>query len=388
MTDFIDTQTSLIDDPLIQDDGTGIASEPDEGEAETHTLITQPFDPKLIRVEPQPMTIDLLVKRIRANEINLAPEFQRKSDIWNETTKSRLIESLLIRLPLPAFYFDATDDEEWIVVDGLQRLTTLKQFIVTRKLKLKNLEFLTEYEDKTYDELPRNFQRRIDEAQVTVYLIKEGSSAEVKFTLFKRINTGGLPLSPQEIRHAIYQGEATALLKRLSASQEFKEATSNSIRNDRMADQELVLRFLAFTLTPPNKYAARDLDTFLNETMKSLNTKRDKERQDLEKRFLRSMKASYSLFGKYAFRKRFRGQATRPPISKALFEAWSVNLNDLSDEQLVVLEDRKDMLNEKYITLFERDERFNNSVTFATAVTQKIAYRFARIRELIEETLS
>jgi hypothetical protein len=385
MTVLNEVDKFLWDDRQIQDDGTGVEVEINEPEVDLP--ITQPFDPKLVRVEPQPMTIDLLIKRMKADEIDLAPGFQRRSGIWGSTAKSRLIESLLIRIPLPAFYLDATDEEKWIVVDGLQRLTTLKEFIIDKKLRLSNLEFLTEYNGKRYDDLPRNFQRRIDEAQVTVYLIKEGSSAEVKFTLFKRINTGGLPLSAQEIRHAIYQGKAVKLLTSLSSSTEFKQATDNSIRDDRMADHELVLRFLAFTMNPPTSYNNADLDKFLNDTMNSINHMPDIQIKDIERRFLRAMDAAYKVFGKHAFRKRHQYQTSRPPISKALFETWSVNLDKLNDEQLETLIKRKDTVNQKYINLIEGDEDFNSSITYATASPHKVGYRFKKIKDLISEVL-
>ena len=108
---------------LDSDDGEIVDDE--SGGAE---LLAEPFDPAKIRIETRTMTVDLLVRRIQAGEINLSPDFQRKAGLWKPRAQSRLIESLLIRIPLPAFYMDATDDEKWLVVDGLQRLTGLTEF--------------------------------------------------------------------------------------------------------------------------------------------------------------------------------------------------------------------------------------------------------------------
>lgn len=113
-------------DVSLFEEATGIELE----EIGADESITEPFDPTLIRVANKPITIDLLVARLRENELNLAPNFQRKAGIWTDGAQSRLIESILVRIPLPAFYMDATDDEQWIVVDGLQRLTTLKKFVI------------------------------------------------------------------------------------------------------------------------------------------------------------------------------------------------------------------------------------------------------------------
>jgi hypothetical protein len=257
------------DQPFLSifDRATGVESE----EIGTDESITEPFDPTLIRVSSKVSTIDLLVSRLQKGEFNLAPDFQRKGGIWSLGAQGRLVESLLIRIPLPAFYIDASDDDKWVVVDGLQRLTTLKNFIVDKTLRLTDLEFLKALTGKKYDELPRNFQRRIDETQVTLYLIEPGTPQEVKFNIFKRINTGGLPLSAQEIRHALNQGQVTRFLKELAESREFLKATTNSIRDDRMGDKEFVLRFLAFSIVPYTEYRSKDFDSFLNDRMADIN---------------------------------------------------------------------------------------------------------------------
>ena len=229
------------------DEQSDVELTPDGTEYED-TGIANPFNPTLINILTKQMSLDTLIKRIREGEIDLSPAFQR-AEVWTPTARSRLIESVLIRIPLPAFYVDATDEEHWLVVDGLQRLSTLKDF-VNNEMKLRDLEFLTQFQGFRYADLPRNYQRRIEESQVTVNQIEKGTPPEVKFNIFKRINTGGLPLSSQEIRHALNQGPVTAYLKALADSEEFQLATEGGVSDQRMAARECVLRFLAFTLTP------------------------------------------------------------------------------------------------------------------------------------------
>ena len=102
-------------------------------------------------------------------------DFQRHAELWNSPKMSRLIESILIRFPLPAFYFDASDENNWLIVDGLQRLSTIRKFVIDKKLRLNGLEFLTDLNGKTFDKLHRQYQRRIEECPVTVYMILKTS---------------------------------------------------------------------------------------------------------------------------------------------------------------------------------------------------------------------
>jgi hypothetical protein len=363
----------------------------DESEVEpedtgSDEVITKPFDPTLIRVETKIMTIDLLISRIRLNEIDLMPSFQRRSDIWKEEAQSRLIESILIRIPLPAFYMDATDEDRWLVVDGLQRLSTLKRFIIENNLKLTGLEFLTQFSGKIYNDLPRNFQRRIGETQVTVYLIEKGTPADVKFNVFKRINTGGLPLSAQEIRHALNQGPATKLLANLAGSEVFKRATDYGVNPKRMDDRECVLRFLSFVITPYSDYLVKDLDTFLNEKMAAINKMDVTQRQSLEQRFIGAMQAAYRILGRDAFRKKYSPRSGRFPINKALFEAWSVNLDSFEDEEITKLEARKSDVVQRFMELMG-DRDFEAAVSAGTGDIKKVKKRFGAIKNLLHEVL-
>ncbi len=298
--------------------GTGVEAEEISAEE-----ITEPFDPTEIRVETRTLTIDLLRARIKNGELNMAPDFQRKAGIWSLGAQSRLIESMLIRIPLPAFYFDATDENQWVVVDGLQRLSTIDRFVIKQSFKLEGLEFL-KLDGLYYRQLPRNLQRRIDETQVTIYVIEKGTPPEVKFNIFKRINTGGLPLSAQEIRHALNQGRATRFLAELARIPEFLKATDYSIRDDRMADRECVLRYLAFLIFPPEDYRSKDFDSFLNDRMADLNRMDETELNSYKERFRHTMVAAWDLFGRDGFRKRYSESAFRYPINKALFEAWAL----------------------------------------------------------------
>ncbi len=370
----------------ISDGGTGI----EEETVESDEIITEPFDPSSIRVSTKYFTIGQLIERMEEKSLDLSPDFQRQF-VWKEGAQSRLIESMFIRFPLPAFYMDATNDEKWLVVDGLQRLSTIREFVVKKTLTLSELEFLgKEYNGKKYDDLPAVLKRRIKETQVIVYLIEKGTPPEVKFDIFKRINTGGLPLSAQEIRHAINQGPVTSFLTKLAHSEEFEMATDYSIRDTRMEAREMALRFLAFALTSYTAYTRPDLDRFLNDKMAEFNQifKREPKQQVVwETRFKRAMKAAYDIFGTDTFRKRYAPNARRSFVNKALFETWAVNLDKCSDSQLKMLVKRSNQVQNTFIKLMNTKD-FNNAISQGTGSVSTVKFRFRAIEQLIQEVLA
>jgi len=365
-----------------------------EGIDETETTdpegsISDPFDPTLIRVERSTPTVDLLTRRIEHGEINLAPDFQRKGGIWTEDAKSRLIESILIRIPLPAFYVDATDEDRWLVVDGLQRMTTLKRFVVDKDLSLSGLEFLADLNGKTFDDLPRNLQRRIQETEVIVFLIQPGTPAAVKFNIFKRINTGGLPLSAQEIRNAINGDRVRSFIKSLVESSAFKTATSNSIGDKRMADRECATRFAAFMLTPPAKYSGKDFDNFLNTSMSLIDDPTaisDTQIQELATKFEAAMNRSRRIFGRFAFRKYYGPKFRLSPINKALFESMSCALARLPSEEAAIIEARKTEALAAFAAL-NNDSEFHAAISQGTGDPIRVRRRFARMEALFKNLL-
>ena len=179
--------------------------------------IVEPFNPKDVDIVSQPMVISNIIDQLKYNDILLEPDFQRHPDLWNPKQQSRLIESLIIRIPLPTFYFDSTKDDKLIVVDGLQRLYAIKRFMVLDKedsdrLRLTDLEYLSEYEGKIFEELPANIRRRIKAQTLTAYVIRPGTPDKVRTSIFTRINTGGLTLEPAEIKNSVYRGHALQFL--------------------------------------------------------------------------------------------------------------------------------------------------------------------------------
>lgn len=356
--------------------------------------INEPFDPALIDVVTRTMTVDLLLARLRRGVLDLAPDFQRQAGVWGEAAQSRLIESLLLRIPVPNLYAAESGDEGWSIVDGIQRLTTIARFVDSElvpgmpPLRLRGLEYLESYNGHAYEDLPPSLRTRIDETELLVHLIRSGTPEPVKFNIFARINTGGLPLTSQELRHALIPGSARAYLTRLASSEEFKTATNYSIRPDRMADREMVLRFVAFRLKGPDLYGRGNLDGFLREAMMHLNSADEDAKGAIELDFYRALSLARSIFGDQAFRKRSSSNADRRlPINKAIFEALAVNLAGLGENEIERLNSRRQDVDRKF-ALLTKNERFFDSVSGGTGDVRKVRTRFAMIHELLEESLA
>lgn len=373
-------------DAIPPEAGVGI-----EQETAEEISIAVPFDPDEIEVTTRAMTIDLILSRIESGAINLQPDFQRRWGIWSIRRQSRLIESLLLRIPLPTFYAAEDENEDWEVVDGIQRLSTIARFIKPELLgqngfELEGLEYLHEFEGRRYDHLTARLQRRLRETELVVHLIRHGTPVDVKFNIFARINTGGMALTAQELRHAIIPGLARKVLADLAQSEEFKQATAYSVRDARMDDRELVLRFIAFTLTSFDNYQDDDFDGFLAAAMRRLNNLPQEQVREIGNNFVRAMIAAHGIFDNDAFRKRYNPTHPRSLINKALFEALSVNLSKLSDDQIEELVFRRDKVLTEFMKLCN-DRGFESAISQGTSSPKRIFIRFQEIAELFRKVL-
>lgn len=397
---------------LIKSESIGI-----EDESEGDNDRTVPFDPKDIALSTKVVTMDTLLRRIEQGTINLNPDFQRR-EVWNMERKSRLIESLILRIPIPMFYVSSDADDIWTVVDGLQRISTIRDFVLGQKyLKsrnnidkghgflLQNLEFWTDYNDCDLIKLPPKLYNRIMETEFSFTLINPPTPEEVKLNVFKRINTGGMQLSPQEIRNALYTGPSTILLNELTSMTSFIKATDRSIHADRMQDKELALRFVSFLVRDYTSYKkTMTSDLWLSQTMILINdfgNYHDSRFKEYAKRnnmplegltgispdkiksqFNLSMERALKLFGTHAFRKSY-GDKKRSPINKSLFEVWGVILQMLSTDEFGNLLKRKESFLEEYCQYLE-NASFMIAISRDSMKWQSVQKRY---NELIALTL-
>ena len=346
-----------------------------------------PFDPNAIDVDISVVNLGSLLEQLEYNEIDLQPEFQRESDVWTQVKKSRLIESVLLGLPLPSFYFsEDPETNKLLVVDGLQRLCAFSDFCITKKLKLKGMQFLTGLEGWTYDKLDRTQIRRIKSLKVTLNTLRKNTPQRVKLVIFQRVNTAGVPLTSQEMRNALYQKKATDLLKRMVKLDSFRKATGGKIPSKRMTDCDFANRFVAFYLY--RKEYDGNLDEFMGDALENINRMSQQEIDSIHDTFDRSMTICYRLLGNTAFKR----PAPQKPNSflktnKAIFEVLSVSIAQLSENEQEILVQRKARFQNEIYSLF-MNEDFIKSITSGTAKTPQVEYRHTKVQQLIKHVIN
>jgi len=290
-----------------------------------------PLDSVFVRTDQR--TAGEVAKRIQADRYVLNPEFQRDF-VWDPEKQSRLIESCVMRLPLPVFYVAEAKDGRIIVVDGLQRLTTFQRFF---KDELK-LELKSDGPGKKnplhglrFKDLPLHLQERIEDTQLILYILDSKAPEQARLDIFERVN-GGVPLTRQQMRNCLYSGPATEWLKDQARSEEFKIATGGTFDWRKMRDREAVNRYCAFALNDWESYPDGDMDAFLGQTLERMNAASPSELNTLRVDFRRSMEINSRLFGRHAFRKSLvTPEGGRSPLNIALFDAASVVLAQYSE---------------------------------------------------------
>lgn len=374
-----------------------------------------------LRIRHITPVLSLIYDRLKFKEVELQPDFQRKDRIWSTDKQSKLIESILLGLPLPAFYFAEKKDGNWIVVDGVQRITTI-YFFLKNKFKLTNLDALDNYNGACFSSLNRLDQRKIREYQITAHVIDAASDKDnLIVELFHRINTYGVKLSDQEIRSAMNQGSSVAFLRYLSSSREFLESTNEKISPLRQKDMELCLSALSYIILGYKNFNYNTYNDFLSQAMKVINKynlylenpdgiddglayilkESDYIFFQLEDKFKQGLQLADKIFSGAAFRKSMT-IGNSAPISKPLFEIIVAVFANLTKQQINRLLENVDQFTRElsiaidsdstYYATWESDiyqekhRGFMYSISASTGKRATILYRFNAFRNIIKKS--
>ena len=334
-----------------------------------------PLDEVLIRHENR--TIHDVLRRIEQDRYVMDPEFQRDF-IWPEDKQSRLIESVMMRIPLPVFYLAEDKEGRMIVVDGLQRLSTFVRFR-NGELALR-LPDRADLNGRRFGDLSPKLQNRVEDANLIFYTIDSRVPERARLDIFERVNSG-VPLTRQQMRNSLYQGPGTRFLKQEAATPIFRDATGGSLNWKTMRDREFVNRFCAFRILGLAHY--RDMDGFLAACLERMNEMSPAALASLSASFRRSLQINFMLFGKHAFRKHLPDQDRRSVLNASL---WDVLSTGLSRYEQPEVERSASSVREGVQSLI-LDAEFQTAITYGTNHAPRVRYRFVATDHLLKEVL-
>lgn len=328
---------------------------PDNKVEDIDILNIPPADRRL-RTETYDFTVSTLVDYLKQGHISV-PNFQR-GYVWNKTQASRLIESLIINCPIPVIYLSQNADETLSVIDGNQRINSIKLFL-NDEYDLKGLSAYPELEGLIYSELDPRLQRHILNRTLRCICILKDTHPQIKFDVFERLNTGSIKLSAHELRHGLYMGEMMRTIEEISSNSVFKALTMT--QNDkRMKADELALRFFAFSAGWRNY--VKPMADFLNKYCEQHRNPSDEELQVLRKKFLDTINKVQQVLGNKAFRT-FDAAKKSPKFNAALYDAQMITFSELelSDDDIQHL---------RINNIVERNYDFITSAPFAVYISR------------------
>lgn len=346
-----------------------------------------------IRIEKGRMSLFEIKRRVERKDIQLDPNFQRQN-VWYSKQKSELIESILMGIPIPVFYFFESKDAKIQIIDGKQRITTAIDFM-NDKFKLGKLNIIKnlnkddkdESNGKKFSDLDALLQRKIEDYQIDTYIIQPPTPEKIKFDIFDRVNRGGTRLNNQEMRNALYQGNATKLIDELSELDIFKKATGNSIESKRMKDKYIILRFIGFFLYRSHNLGKIEyqgnIDEFLAQVMNFLNELNNYNKEliaDIRLAFTKSMFFAHNNYGADIFRFDNLNGENKRPINMALFESLAYLFVLCCDKGKIPSKESIEKL---------KKEKFDNPDKFIKGVdsTANVKYRFDEVEKFLEEEI-
>jgi len=337
-----------------------------------------PIDELAIRDETR-TAVDV-VRRIRNGHFLLDPDFQRDF-VWDEKKQSRLIESILMRIPLPVFYLAEDAQGRLVVVDGQQRLTTLKRFL-NNELHL-DLEDRRDLHTKTFEHLEPRLQNRVEDCQLRCYIIDHKVPERARLDIFERVNSGE-GLTRQQMRNALYNGPATQFLRDEASTELFLDATGRSLDAKKMQDREFVNRFCSFSLLPlddKEKGYKGDMDDWLARGLRAVEKLPEVDRKHLSEKFRLGLRNNFTVFGKQAFRKHRQAEQKRSIINASIFD---VMISELSKRDEATVASKADALREAFVKRMD-DQEFVSAVTYGPNTPKEVRKRFEIASAMMKE---
>lgn len=354
----------------------------EDSELDGEELAEVPREVRKLRTQPYDKSIIDLIGMIERDEIVLRPNFQRNA-VWDNKRASQLIESIWLSIPIPQIFVSVEDDGRWNVIDGQQRLTSLKRYY-ENSFGLRGMEVLPELNGQKYSELDDKPRRLLNGGNIRIVAIHEDSHPDIKFDVFMRINQGAVQLNAQELRHCLYRGKFNDLLHELSLNESMLDILNLKSPHNRFKDVEMILRY--FSVSESHKKNFEDypgvMKKFLNDFMSNNREPDVGFSDDLAKRFEDNIEKVCAIFGKYSFRKwDYTEDKFEATLNLSLMDCMMVAVEGYSHDVIVenrvaILEKFKEIFN-PYPGFEERvlENEFIDSITKGTSGKNQLMNR-------------
>ncbi len=371
-------ESKIVNLDELEEDEANLNDENSEEPLPRRRIFTEKLDPP----------ISALYDRWKSGDLVLSPIFQRRQ-VWDDARKSRLVESVLLEVPLPIFYLAESQDGTQEVIDGQQRLNALFQFL-DNKYSLRGLKALTEHNGKKFESFKDNklIQKLVRDYPLRIIIFKRESDENLRFEIFERLNTGAVPLNDQELRNCIYRGAYNQLLIELAADSDYMRLMGLKAPEKRMKDVEYVLRFAAFYHKTYLHYKP-SMARFLNEDMKNYQNVSKTDADKLGGAFKRSVALTKSLLGQNAFRRYYHGHKYGYWESKKFNASlYDILMGCFADADKNQVMSNLDAIREALIVLMTENQEFIDAIELSTSATRMVLKRFDIWRMTLDEILA
>lgn len=370
----------------------------DEGEEEE--LVLAPNQRKIYCI-PQDLSISGFVTMHANQELKLQPLYQRNFVI-NKKIASRLIESILLDVPIPVVYLAEEKDGTLSVIDGQQRLTSFISFVNgnfpnSNEFKLTGLKIMTELNKKTFAQLESPLQRKIKNSTIRSMIVKNESNEDIKFEIFERLNTGSVKLNEDEIRNTVYRGNYINLLAELAEDKTFHELVANEKSKNRMTYRGMILRFFALSERTYINYKS-SMKQFCNKELINNRNILPEKSNEYKERFKRCVSLVKVVYGSNeAFRRYIPGKLSEDgeshepgkwatsPINMALFDLQMVGFVNYTQNQVL---QHKDAIREGLLDLMASNLEFEQLIGYKTSDTENVKRRFKIYMNMLETVIT
>ena len=321
-------------------------------------------------------------------DLIIDPEWQRNY-VWTKRQASKLIESFLLNIPVPVIYLAKTHEDQYEVIDGLQRLTSAFDFF-DNKFRLADLGIRKDLNGKRFKDLDRPGQKKLKNSVLRSFELPSDTDADIHFVVFERLNTGGTKLNEMEIRNCLYRGKLNDLVKDLAVDEDFVKCVSEKTLSRRMKDRTFVLRFLAFYERTHRK-CKTGIKKFLNEFLDTYRNPNEQKLREYRDVFKHCMKASLTVFGSDGFRLKKERTGTLRSLGE-----WSTRSNvaifqcvatSFAGHRLGEITRNRDRIYEEYLDLISEDKIWVDYVRRATGEASRLDYVFETWQQRLRDVL-